>query len=216
MKTLFIAILCGLTVSCVDRGRMTATQSPDVQQIPRSIAVYPLLTTELPRPQPQFKSIRAMTLEKRDRDLFIEAPAESKLVVNMQSQLLTGLLSGDLAHHGFKLKELPIETPDSGSDKTSFTVSLDLLKRLKRDYGTEAVLIGNIYFARDSYDASKYMVKAAYLKLVDAETLDILCHISMNHEYEGFELEEAAWSVAAELASMAKLAPAEVGPSPSN
>jgi hypothetical protein len=157
-----------------------------------------------------------LSVDSREGEMFIEAPAQSKLIVNMESQLLTGLLSSDLAYYGFSLKELPVEIPDTESKEVSFAVSLDLLRRMKKDYGVEAVLIGNVYFSRDLYEPSRHLVKAAYIKLIDVETLDILCHISMYYDNEGLDLESAAQAVAAELAIMAGLEPREVGLAPLN
>jgi hypothetical protein len=155
-------------------------------------------------------------MRSRGDEIFIEPPAESKLVVNFQSQLLTGLLSSELANHGFTLKELPVEMPDNEGKVVSFVVSLDLLRRLNEDYGVKAVLIGNVYLSPERYQSSTHLVNAAYLKLVDVETLDILCHISVIHENEGVDLEATAQAVAAELAGMANLPSKEVGLGPPN
>ena len=208
--------LLGFVLACASKTKMTVTQSPGVDQIPSSIAVYPLLTTQpiiQGRPVDR-RSIRSLSVDSREGEMFIEAPAESKLIVNIESQLLTGLLSADLAYYGFSLKELPVEIPDTESKKVTFAVSLDLLRRMNEDYGVDAVLIGNVYFSRDRYEPSKHFVKAAYFKLVDVETLDILCHLSLYYDYEGLDLESAAQAIAAELAAMAGLDSEEVSLAP--
>ena len=135
------------------------------------------------------------------------APAETKLVSTMHSQLLTGMLAAQLSKRGFTLKELPVEAPadQSENEKTSFFVSLETLKHLREDYGLEGILVGNVYFIADDRDRSVIRVKAVYLRLVDTGTLDVLCHVWIPDSYAGESMEEAAQSLAFSLARAAKL-----------
>jgi hypothetical protein len=135
------------------------------------------------------------------------APAETKLVSTMHSQLLTGLLSAQLSKRGFTLKELPVEAPSVQAEKeeNSFFVSLEALKKLREEYGLEGILIGNVYFVPDDRDRTVIRVKAVYLRLVDTGTLDVLCHVWIPDSYAGESMEEAAQKLAFSLAREAKL-----------
>ncbi len=140
----------------------------------------------------------------KDDRIYIVGPAETKLVSNIQSQLLTNLLSAELSRRKFTVKELPIETTPEQSDKgqNSFFVSLGTLKYLRDTYALEAILVGNVYFVSDGSDMG---VKAAYLRLVDTTTLNVLCHISISDGYSGDSMEDTARALALALAKEAKL-----------
>lgn len=176
------------------------------------IAVYPLLTAEvvpaIERPRYSPASTRAV-----DDRMYIVAPAETKLVSTLQSQLLTSLLSAELSGRGFTLKELPVEAPSEQSEKdqNSFFVSLETLRRLREDYGLEAILVGNVYFVPDKLDPTVVYVKAAHLRLVDTGTLDVLCHVSYSDQYRVESVESVAEGLALALAGEAKLVSAKPG-----
>ena len=197
------AMMCGC--ASVDE-RVVVTPAAGVERIPVKIAVYPLLTAETVRTIVQPRFVPATTRAADDR-MYIVAPAETKLVSTMESQLLTSLLSAQLSHQGFTLKELPVEAPSEQSekDKNSFFVSLETLRRLRENYGLEAILVGNVYFVADERDPTVVWVRAAYLRLVDTGTLDVLCHISISDEYRGESMENAARGLALALAKEAKL-----------
>jgi hypothetical protein len=109
------------------------------------------------------------------------------------------------------LKELPVESPSEQSEKAenSFFVSLETLKNLREDYGLDAVLVGNAYFVADQRDPTVVWVRAAYLRLVDTKTLDVLCHVSISDKYRGDSMEGAAQSLARALAKEAGLVSAK-------
>lgn len=211
MKTSFLLVsilTATLIAGCASNGRLTATRSPGVETLPKNIAIYPLLTTDTPRRL----SIRPMVLDPKaetlDRgEIYLEAPADSRLVVDLHSQLLTGLLASDLSYHGFTLKELPVELPKTGPDRkiTRFAISLELLDHLREDYELDAVLVGNAYIVEDVLRPHERRVKVAYLKLIDIESLDILAHLSLTYDGEGGSLEDVAASIAAEMAAMTHL-----------
>jgi hypothetical protein len=199
-----------LVAGCAARGRLTATRSPGVETLPRNIAIYPLLTTDSPRRlaiHPRNVDPRAQTLDRGE--IFLEAPADSRLVVDLHSQLLTGLLASDLAYHGFELKELPVELPESHPHEkvTRFAISLKLLDTLREDYDVQAVLVGNVFIVPDRIRPPERMVKVAYLKLIDIATLDILAHLSLTYDDAGGTLEGAAAAIAEEMAALAQLTP---------
>jgi hypothetical protein len=210
-------ILILLTLAAIAGGcastdeRVTVTPTAGVERIPTKIAVYPLLTAEAVKinTQPRYYPMTTSAASTRAADdrMYIVAPAETKLVSTMQSQLLTSLLSAQLSGNGFTLKELPVEAPPEQSEKTqnSFFVSLETLKYLRESYGLEAILIGNVYFVADERDPTVIWVRAAYLRLVDTGTLDVLCHVSISDRYRGESMESAAQALGLALAKEAKL-----------
>jgi hypothetical protein len=202
--------LAVLAAGCASMDeRVVITPAAGVEKIPVKIAVYPLLTAETPRiaAPPRYSPMTTRTAEDR---LYIVAPAETKLVSNMESQLLTSMLAARLSDNGFTLKELPVEAPSEQSERAenNFFVSLETLKHLREDYGLEAILVGNAYFVADQRDPTVIWVRAAYLRLVDTATLDVLCHVSISDKYRGDSMEGAAQSLAHALAREAGLASA--------
>ncbi len=204
-----LAAVAGGCASIDDR--VVVTPAAGVEKIPTKIAVYPLLTAEAVKviAQPRVHTMTTASASTRTEDdrLYIVAPAETKLVSTMQSQLLTSTLSARLSENGFMLKELPVEVPPEQGEKerNTFFVSLETLKRLREDYGLEAILVGNAYFVADERDPSVVWVRAAYLRLVDTGTLDVLCHVSISDRYRGESMESAAQALALALAKKANL-----------
>lgn len=200
MKVLLALIVLMIGCATIDE-RVVTTPAADAERIPTNIAIYPLLTGEAHvRGQGPF----LINQSAKDDRIYIVGPAETKLVSNIQSQLLTNLLSAELSRRKFTVKELPIETTPEQSDKgqNSFFVSLGTLKYLRDTYALEAILVGNVYFVSDGSDMG---VKAAYLRLVDTTTLNVLCHISISDGYSGDSMEDTARALALALAKEAKL-----------
>jgi len=195
--------------------RVVVTPAAGVEKIPTKIAVYPLLTAEgvkaIAQPRSYPMTTASASTRASDDRLYIVAPAETKLVSTMQSQLLTGILSARLSENGFTLKELPVEAPLEQGEKeqNTFFVSLETLKHLREGYGLEAILVGNVYFVADGRDPTVIWVRAAYLRLVDTQTLDVLCHVSISDKYRGESMESAAQALALALAKKAKLVSTE-------
>lgn len=52
---------------------------------------------------------------------------------------------------------------------------------------------------------TKDIFSAAHLKMVDVETLDMMCHVSYPYKERGEEVETVSYSMARELALMAGL-----------
>ena len=200
--------LIALLSSCTIKPRITTTPVVGVEEIPTIIAVYPILANQTGF-RPQYK-MHSMTLSTREDKLYIVPAAETKLLVTTHSEIFTGLVSSELSHYGFKLKALPLEVFEDDNvgtgDKRSFVVSLGTLRHLQENYGLKALLIGNVFFINDSYDPTEPAVRSFYLKLVDAKTLDVLCHVSGDYGDYGGEMEKAAGDIGFELAKLANLA----------
>jgi hypothetical protein len=192
-------------------GHVTTTRPPGAARIPVTVGLYPLLTTEVAKAHRGELRVLDMFEDRGHDQIYITAPAESKLVVTLQSQMMSDILEAELSYTGFKLKQLPVGTPvGEDSDEKKFVVSLELLETMREDYGLRAVLIGNVYFGQDRYQPGKMLVRAAHVKVVDAATLDVLCHISLAYD-EGYfaTIEEASQEIAAELGAQAGLSPPE-------
>jgi hypothetical protein len=202
-------VIATLALGCTATGpRVTVTKAPGTDPIPATIAVYPLLTTHPVRTSREGR-IRPLTHRGDGDRIYLAPPAESELRVTMHSQLFSDLLAADLTYEGFKLKQLTLEGTDGDSDRNEFFVSMDALKHLREDFGLQAVLLGNVYFVTDRYDPSLYHVRAAYVKVVDVATLDVICHVSVRRGYYGSDMEEVVAEIAAELAAMSTVTPIE-------
>jgi hypothetical protein len=208
-KLVVFVLLFLLLVGCANLGgKLTSIRSPGVDRIPTTICVHPLLSS----PARKRYLVKDELFISRERNrVYIAPPAEVSLTITPQSQIFTGLLSSELAYYGFDLKEIPVEVPDdteAGERENVFFISLDLLKRLREEYGIEAILVGNVmmdYVPR----YSKTLVTAVYLKLVDIETLDILCQVHLLSEDYGEDMDKAADALASELALEAGIAKIE-------
>lgn len=214
--TIFLIVLTAIISGCTSiYDKVVVTPAAGVENIPTEIAIYPLLTSEqvlvIAHPDKRVRFYSASTRVSDDR-LYIVAPAETKLVSNIHSQLLTSCLSANLSSNGFTLKELPVEAPSEHSEKeeNSFFVSLETLRHLREDYGLKAVLLGNVYFIADERDRSTIDVRAVYLRLVDTGTLDVLCHISIDDIYQGESIRNTAEGLAFALAKEAGFVPEEI------
>ncbi len=196
-----------LTLGCTKLDeRVVTTRAVDAERIPTNVAIYPLLTGEAPVVGGEVRL--SLTTNVKDDRIYIVGPAETKLVSNMQSQLLTNLLSAELSRRKFTVKELPVETPPEQTDKggNTFFVSLGTLKYLRDTYALEAILVGDVYFVLDRGDIG---VRAAYLRLVDTTTLNVLCHVSISDGYSGYSMEDTARALALALAKEANLVATE-------
>jgi hypothetical protein len=73
---------------------------------------------------------------------------------------------------------------------------------LREHFDLQAILIGNVYFSGGRRD---WGVSAAYMRLVDIETLDVLCHVTVTGGDFPLGVEECVRDVAEQLARLAGL-----------
>jgi len=181
---------------------MRAVRTPGVERIPLGIVLHPLFSTE--RANGGGRIVDDVgTSESFDRDrMYINPPAETTLKVTGLSERLTGLLSAELTARGFKLRDLPVQAPIEGEN--AFAVSLSLLDELRERHNVRAILIGNAFFA-SGYNASDAHVTDLYIKMVDVETLEVMCQITLPHDYSGWPIDEVAKEAASRLAVEAGL-----------
>ena len=121
---------------------------------------------------------------------------------------MSDALTAELIYRGFSLKQLPIVIPENnspGEDETlKFAVSLELLDHMKQHMNLEAILIGNLLLIPNRHDPSNPLVKKAFLKLIDVETLDLLCMISVSYGSYARSMEDVVDEIAEELAAYQK------------
>lgn len=198
---------------CSSAGRVQTIPSPDVDRIPASIAVYPVLSTKEVIPA-RFETYGAVDPRARNlsgsgerKQVYIAPPADSELMITQPSQILTSELSAEMARSGFRLKELPYEvvTHENG-EKSDYVISLDLLDRMREEYGLDAIVVGNAFFVGGpGFGWRETRITAAYLKVIDTETLDVLCQVTMSYDPQGRDLNQVAAELADELTKMAGL-----------
>lgn len=214
-------LLCLLGLAACERPPATRiVPGPGTDRLPKTLAVHSLVANRLQEPRLRYDVIRPMGVEAAaDRSrIALVPPAETDLRVTSMSQILTGEISLRLAEYGFDLRELPSEAVDSDEDGTAeYVISLDLLDELRVRSGVEAVLVGNAFFREaPGRKGREVWVLAAYLKVVDPETLEVLCQVSMPYDETGRTLDDVADSVARQLAGLAELyvaeRPARAGP----
>lgn len=203
---MWIIIALVIHFGCTSTGRVQTTPSPGVDRIPATVAVYPLLSgVEV---DGRYWPIKPQTQGSRE-EIYLAPPTDSELTITPSSQMLTGELSVQMTRHGFDLREMPYElkesyTPDGDN---AYVVSLALLDELREQHGLGAVIVGNAFFMKDrrNYQPAETRVVAAYLKVIDTETLAVLCQVTMSYDAYGRDLNDVAQSMASHLAHMAGL-----------
>jgi hypothetical protein len=197
--SIVIALLLS-SLSCAGPPPMKAVRTPGAERIPLSIVLHPLLST-----QSESGWGTSAALMSQDRgSLYITPPAKTTMQVTGTSERLTNLLTVELAQRGFKLRELPVEAPVEG--QSAFAVSLALLDDLREHNDVHAILIGNAFFARPYNRFDDSQVTDLYLKVVNTETLEVMCQITIGHDASGWSMPAVASEVADELADNAGLA----------
>jgi hypothetical protein len=201
IPALWVALIAGV-LSCETAPAIQTVRSPSAERIPLGVVIHPLFSTEVVGAG----SVRSWALYNSNREhIYISPPAETSLKVTGPSQRLTSDLSMELAARGFKLSELPVEAPaGQGDNKNVFAVSLALLDDLRATHNVGAILIGNAFFANESY-YNDTRVTDFYVKMVDVKTLEVLCQISLSHDYQGRDMSDAARDIADQLAIEAGL-----------
>jgi hypothetical protein len=120
------------------------------------------------------------------------------------SERLTNLLTVELSRRGFKLRELPVAATPA-KDENTFAVSLALLDDLRTRNDVHAILIGNAFFGRSYNGMGDSYVTDMYVKVVNTETLEVMCQIIIDHDTMGWSMPDVANEVADELAVNAGL-----------
>lgn len=201
-----LLVMVSIAAGCLAMGNsVTGNLSQDIDRIPTTIGVYPLLSVPVAPGHPRFGSL---DVRAEQDGVYIVPPSESRLVVTAESQILTGFISSELLSLGFDLKEVPVEAADgdlSPGRGGVFVITLELLRSLRAEYGLEAILIGNAIFGRCPSDPSERCVNAAYLKVVDVESLDVLAQVTLSYDKIGSDINVAAREMALALAMMAEL-----------
>ncbi|HUV36522.1 MAG TPA: hypothetical protein VMX58_06250 [Patescibacteria group bacterium] len=222
--TIKVTILCGMLVVMMTGcfppgGEIIGTMTAGVDRIPTTLGLYPLLSTPIQAYVGRYSDIvrhrETLAVKRRMPDnVVIVPPAESDLMVTGESQILTGLVSMQLSTFGFSLKELPVEVPATdddrygeGDDDHRFVISLNLLERLREDYGVRALVVGSAFFITEMGHGlpPEQRVISAHLKVVDIATLDVLGQVNLTYDAYGVDMNVVSEMIAEELAYMAGL-----------
>lgn len=202
MKPVSIGIaffLCGM--GCAGPPAMESIRTPGAEKIPLGIVLHPLLSTQAEG----WGSVRTWARMSNDRNsLYITPPAKTTMQVTGLSERLTNLLTIELSRRGFKLRELPVAATPA-KDENTFAVSLALLDDLREHNDVHAILIGNAFFGRSYNGMGDSYVTDMYVKVVNVETLEVMCQIIIDHDTMGWAMPDVANEVADELAINAGL-----------
>ena len=199
MKVTSIGIVFALAfLGCATPPAMESIRTPGAKNIPLGIVLHPLLSTQTERGWMR----GSFALDSQNREsIYIMPPAKTTMQVTERSERLTNMLNIELSRRGFKLRELPVEATPAREQNT-FAVSLALLDELRERNDVHAILIGNAFFTgqyNDSY------VTDMYVKVVNVETLEVMCQIIIDHHTNGWSMPDVVNEVADELAFNAGL-----------
>ncbi|HXS09798.1 MAG TPA: hypothetical protein VN852_07420 [Candidatus Krumholzibacteria bacterium] len=199
MKVTSIGIVFALAfLGCATPPAMESIRTPGAKNIPLGIVLHPLLSTQTERGWMR----GSFALDSQNREsIYIMPPAKTTMQVTERSERLTNMLNIELSRRGFKLRELPVEATPAREQNT-FAVSLALLDELRERNDVHAILIGNAFFTgqyNDSY------VTDMYVKVVNVETLEVMCQIIVDHHTNGWSMPDVVNEVADELAFNAGL-----------
>jgi hypothetical protein len=188
-------------------GRLISTISPDVDRIPTTIGLFPILSSQAFRAVRRGDMVSSLSLSSGPDHIYIMPPTETELKVTSFSRMMTDLISMDLLYYGFDLRELPVEIPENGSadddDDKTFSISLALLERLREEYGVKAIMIGNALFGGNPHATMGVEVHSAHVKIVDIRTLKVLSQVDFTFTDSGIDIENVCEEMAASLAEMA-------------
>lgn len=190
-------------LGCATPSGLRTTIPANVEKIPQTIAVHALLSSATTR-----TTHAAIMPEVRLSmgEVYLAPPADSELAIAPASQMMTGELTAGLAAYGFDLRELPYETTATSEGEVDYVISLALLDELRAQHGLEAVVVGNVFFASTGWSTpGDLRVVAAYLKVVDTATLEVLCQVTMSYDPYGRDLNSVAAAMADQLAIAAGL-----------
>ena len=193
MKVTSIGLVFSLVfLSCAGAPAMESIRTPGAKNIPL------LLSTQTERGWMR----GSFALDSQNREsIYIMPPAKTTMQVTERSERLTNMLNIELSRRGFKLRELPVEATPAREQNT-FAVSLALLDELRERNDVHAILIGNAFFT-GQYDDS--YVTDMYVKVVNVETLEVMCQIIVDHHTNGWSMPDVVNEVADELAFNAGL-----------
>ena len=199
MKVTSIGIVLALAfLGCATPPAMESIRTPGAKNIPLGIVLHPLLSTQTERGWMR----GSFALDSQNREsIYIMPPAKTTMQVTERSERLTNMLNIELSRRGFKLRELPVEATPA-REKNTFAVSLALLDELRERNDVHAILIGNAFFT-GQYDDS--YVTDMYVKVVNVETLEVMCQIIVDHHTNGWSMPDVVNEVADELAFNAGL-----------
>jgi len=205
MKVTSIGIVFSLAfLGCATPPAMESIRTPGAKNIPLGIVLHPLLSTQVEGREWGRVGPASLYSGEDRKNLYIQPPAKTTMQVTGLSERLTNMLNIELSRRGFKLRELPVEATPA-KDENTFAVSLALLDELRERNDVHAILIGNAFFAHPYNGTSDSYVTDMYVKVVNVETLEVMCQIIIDHHTNGWSMPDVVNEVADELAFNAGL-----------
>ena len=201
---LLLALASGMAAACI-RPEVQSARVDETVPVPATLGVFPILSSIEVRhgyPHPP-------RYERYDDQIIVTPPADMSMAVTPESRMLTNALTVALQQQGFALKELPVEHLEgdatgeiSGVDR--YGISLELLGRLRDEFGLPAIVVGDAYFLHryNGTSAPAIQVVAAHLRVIDTATLDVIAQVDMPYDASGEDIGDVARELAIEMARM--------------
>jgi len=211
---LILALASGMAAACF-RPQVQSARVDESVPLPATLGLFPLLSSievhhGYPHP-PRY--------ERYEDRIIVTPPAEMTMAVTPESRMLTNALSVALQQQGFGLKELPVEQLEGdatgdGANVDRYGISLELLGRLRTEFGLLAIVVGDAYFLHRYNGASAPAIEvvAAHLRVIDTATLDVIAQIDMPYDASGGSFSAVAHELAGEMARMAAIVVATPAP----
>jgi len=213
LRWLLILALASGMAACL-RPEIQSARVDEGAPIPTVLGVFPILSSlEVQRGYPH-----PPRFEKFNDRIIVTPPAEMTMGVTPESRMLSNALTVALQQRGFSLKELPVEqlegdNRDDGADRVvpRYGISLELLDRLRTEFGLPAIVVGDAYFLHryGAGGAPSIEVVAAHLRVIDTMTLEIIAQVEMPYDASGASMRSVSQEMADEMARMAALVSAD-------
>jgi hypothetical protein len=201
---LLLALASGMAAACF-RPQVQSARVDEAVPVPETLGLFPILSSIEVRhgyPHPP-------RYELYDDQIIVTPPADMTMAVTPESRMLSNAFSVALQQQGFGLKELPVEhlegdATSDGGGVDRYGISLELLGRLRLEFGLEAIVVGDAYFLHRYNGASAPAIEvvAAHLRVIDTATLDVIAQVDMPYDASGAGINSVARELAAEMARM--------------
>jgi hypothetical protein len=201
---LLLALASGMAAACF-RPQVQSARVDESVPVPATIGVFPILSSiEVHRGYPH-----PPRYERFNDRIIVTPPAEMTMAVTPESRMLSNAFSVALQQQGFGLRELPVEqlegdTSGEGGGVDRYGISLELLGRLRGEFGLMAIVVGDAYFLHryNGTSAPAIAVVAAHVRVIDTATLEVIAQVDMPYDASGADISAVARELAAEMSRM--------------
>jgi len=213
---LLLALASGMAAACF-RPQVQSARVDESVPVPATLGVFPILSSiEVHRGYPH-----PPRYERYEDRIIVTPPAEMTMAVTPESRMLTNAFTVALQQAGFSLKELPVEQLEGndtgdGVGVDRYGLSLELLGRLRAEFGLLAIVVGDAYFLHRYNGASAPAIEvvAAHLRVIDTATLDVIAQVDMPYDASGAAINAVARELASEMSRMGGLVASAAPPRP--